>query len=233
MLNPVDAMPRLPRPSLALASIPAISLVLAFGVARAQTTTVASSGTSSTTTTGTATPSTVTCSTSVLTPTVTVPADQSVPERYVNGVDLGTTTRPVGLIQTGISYADCIADMVLQFRTIVCGFTGSPTAYNLEIWASTMSDCTATADRGVGGTGAICWPLGAGSTDLLQADGPENYNIRVQDIVGPQNQYPSVPTYSRQGPSACNEQPTSLAVPININFVPVDSSGTYAGSGAL
>ena len=162
MLNPVDAMPRLPRPSLALASIPAISLVLVFasGVARAQTTTVASSGTSSTTTTGTAAPSTVTCSTSVLTPTVTVPADQSVPERYVNGVDLGTATRPVGLIQTGISYADCIADMVLQFRTIVCGFTGSPTAYNLEIWASTMSDCTATADRGVQGTGLrSCWPL--------------------------------------------------------------------------
>ena len=219
-------MLRFSRTGLGVASVAAI--VLVSGFANAQVT-PGSSGSSSTTTSTTPS-STAVCSLSVTTPTVTAPSSQLVPERFVNGADLGTSTRPFGEVQTGISYADCLADMVLQFRTIACGFTGG---INLEAWASTQSDCTAKTDRGLGGVGAICWPVGASVADLIQGDGPENFSIRVRDIVGPQNQSPSPITYTRRGLEACSAQQSSLAVPININFVPVDSVGNYAGSGAL
>jgi hypothetical protein len=224
MLKRHTAMLRLCRTSLVVGSISAI--VLCSEIASAQT-----SGTSSTTTTtGTGTaPTPVACSALVTTPTITIPSNQSVPERFINGADVGITTRPLGEIQTGISYADCIADMVLQFKTIACGFSGG---VNVEVWASTSSSCTADTDRGHGGV-AVCWPVGGGSTDLIASDNPENYDVRVQDIVGLQGTYPSPTTYQRQGPSACNTQATSLAVPITVNFIPVNSSGQYVGSGAL
>lgn len=222
MLQRHAAMLRFCRTSLVVASL--LAMVL-----RSETATAQSSGTSSTTTPTMPTP--LACGPAVLMPTVTVPADQLVPERFIKGVDVGTTTRPLGEIQTGISYADCIADMVLEFKTIVCGFTGQYAGTNVEIWASTSSSCTADTDRGHGGVGAVCWPVGGGSTDLVATDNPQNYNVRVQDIVG--RQASPGPTYQRQGPAACNTQPTSVAVPITVNFIPVNSSGLYVGSGAL
>ncbi len=227
MLNIVDAMSRFLRTSLLLASIPAISLVLVLvsEVARAQTTTVAPSATATATATATAAP--IVCSTAATSPTLTLPADQFVPERYSSsGADLGTATRPIGEIQTGISYADCLSDMVLQFRMIACGFIGGVT---LEAWASTSSDCTQPTERGIQGGIASCWPLNVSVAGLVAGDTPENYNIRVQDIVGPQNLSPSPTTYTRQGSSACNTQGSFLPVPININFLPLDTNGNLAG----
>jgi hypothetical protein len=205
-------MPRLSRKGLVAASISA--LVLAPSVARAQTTTT------TTTTTGVASP----CTAAVTTPTVSVSLQQ-VPERFVNGVDVGQSTRPVALNPNGVNYSDCIEDMVLQFRMTACGFTGQ----NLQIWASKSSDCTTPMDRGTQGGISQCWPVSQGSTGLVQSQGGVNYNVRVRDIVGPQNDSPSPTTFTSQGSSACTAQPSFLAVPININFVPVDASGNYAG----
>jgi hypothetical protein len=56
-----------------------------------------------------------------------------------------------------------------------------------------------------------------------------SYNIRVRDIVGPQQRSPSPTTLTSNGPEACTAQPTFLAVPIYINFVPVGAGGAYAG----
>jgi hypothetical protein len=217
MLSLSFAMLRRTRVCLLLASV--LATALGSGSAWGQ-----SSGTSTTTTT----PTTTTCSTLVTTPTITTTTDQTVPERYVNGVDEGTATRPAGLTQTGISYQDCIDNMVLQFRTIACGFTG---AYNLEAWASAQSDCTNLADRET--TTAVCWPLGQTSVGLVAGDTTENYNIRVRDIVGPMSQLPSPTTYVPQGVAACSAQSTFLAVPLTVNFLPIDSNGNYYGSGAL
>lgn len=195
------------------------ALALASGAADAQTTTA---------TTTTPAPTQI-CTNTATTPTITA-TQQLAPERFVNGADLGVSTRPMALNPNGISFDDCERDMTLQFRVEACGFTG---AYNLQVWASKTSDCTSAADRGSGGV-AVCWLVSQGSTGLVQAAGEENYDVRVRDIVGPQNDSPSPgATMTSQGESACHAQASFLAVPININFVPINSSGAYAGSGAL
>jgi hypothetical protein len=219
MLKGSGAMPRFVRIGLLLAlfAAPLLALGLRSAVARAQVTTTTPATTA--TTTGTAVP----CSSSVTTPTVSVSLQQ-VPNRIVNGVNLGTSTRPPALNPNGISYDDCAEDMTLQFLLTACGFDGQ----NLQVWASESSDCTQPTDRGIG-QASICWPVSQGSTGLVQLQGGVTYNIRVQDIVGPQNQSPSPTTMTSQGLSACSAQASFLAVPININFVPLNSDGTYAG----
>jgi hypothetical protein len=143
------------------------------------------------------------------------------PERFVNGQDLGVSTRPQNLNPLGISFADCNSNMVLRFSVTLSGFTG---AQNMQIWASKSSDCTATIDRGLSTGGAVCWFLGqqiVGQPNL--APHTVQFDIRVQDIVGPQNSTTPQPTFTSQGPSACFAQPTFSPIPINIDFVPLDS----------
>jgi hypothetical protein len=161
------------------------------------------------------------------------------PDRYVYGppllpagkappVDLGPSTRPENLTPWGINYDDCISDMVLSFEVVLSGFDGSE---NLQVWASKSSDCTAAADRGMGAV-AVCWPVAPQAWQtgpVIQSPQPVTIQVRVQDLVGPQNSPPFPPTYTAQGPSACNAQPAFAAVPMLINFVPVDSSGNYDG----
>jgi hypothetical protein len=208
-------------------AIPLFASILAIALAPGRAHAQATSGTSTTTTT-TATPL---CSAAATSPTVTL-SSQTVPERYINGVvsnatDVGTSTRPPALNPTGISYSDCLEDMILQFRLVACGFNGD---YNLQVWASKSDTCTTAGSRGEQGGIADCWPVSQGVTGLVQADGEENISISVRDIVGPQNDSPSPTSYSHQGIGACSAQATFLAVPINVNFVPVDSDGNPQGS---
>jgi hypothetical protein len=212
MLKGSSAMPRLSRKGLVVASLS--TLGLASPVARAQTTT--------TTTTGVATPCVATPGGQ---PTVSVSGQQTVPNRIVNGVNVGTSTRPAALNPNGVSYQDCIEDMALQFPVTACNFSGQ----NLQIWASRSSDCTSPTDRGIGGV-AVCWLVSQGDTGLILSQNGRSYTIRVQDIVGPQNVNPSPTTMSAQGVSACSAQSTYLAVPININFIPINpGDGSTAG----
>jgi hypothetical protein len=154
---------------------------------------------------------------------------QAFPERFVNGVDLGASTRPQNLTPLGISYADCISDMTLSFNVVVSGFDGSQ---NLQVWASKSGDCTAITDRG--GTGAVaatCWLVNPGFTAQIHTTPTTlNFAVRVQDLVGAQNAPPFPANYVAQGPSACGAQSTFAAVPLTINFVPIDSSGNYDGT---
>ncbi len=190
------------------------------GPARAQTTSgsVASSGT--TTTGTTATPC---AETAGGTPTISV-TQQIVPERFINGVDVGTSTRPVNLNPNGVNYQDCIQDMTLEFKLTACNFDGQ----NIAVWASSSSQCTDPTDRGIG-QASVCWNLGTGSAGFVQAEGEVDYFVRVQDIVGPQSQNPPPTSYSKQGSAACTAQSTFVAVPININFIPTDSAGNLVG----
>ncbi|MGA7118745.1 MAG: hypothetical protein WBY94_01540, partial [Polyangiaceae bacterium] len=140
------------------------------------------------------------------------------------------STRPINLTPQGINYDDCVADMVLSFNLVLSGFDG---AENLQVWASKSSDCTQPADRGVqGSAAATCWPVafeywltGPIYTEMILP-----FQVRVQDLVGLQNAPLTPPlTYQAQGPAACNSQSSFAAVPLTINFVPVDSNGSYAG----
>jgi hypothetical protein len=143
-----------------------------------------------------------------------------------------TSTRPQNLNPLGISYADCIADMVLQFSVTLSGFTG---ADSVEVWGSATTDCTASTDRGVDYTAAVCWGLRTGNIVGLNDSTPQTFtfNVRVQDLVGWQ-QAPPTPSQAAnppaQGPSACNAQATFAAVPMNVNFLAVNSQGGSDGT---
>ncbi len=217
-------MPRLSRTGLLFASISAFGLTSSF--ARAQTTTSTSTTPTTSTTTGAATP----CSQTVTTPTV-APSDQAAPERLLNvGTsavqDLGQSTRPVAFNPLGINFQDCVDNQTLEFKLTGCGFTGTA---QVQVWASTQSDCTQPADRGSGGVGSICWLVSEGSIPN-QLSGGLTYDIPVRNIVGPQDLSPSPITIMPETIAACHTQSTYLAVPININFVPlVPGSGALAG----
>jgi hypothetical protein len=151
------------------------------------------------------------------------------PDRIVNGQDLGQTTRPQNLNPTGISYSDCISNMSLRFSVLLSGFIASDSA-SMQIWASRGTDCTAATNRGIGGV-AVCWPLGAGTAAGLIANGvSQSFDVRVQDIVGPQNESPTTTTYQHFGQAACSAQPTSSSVPMTIWFLPLNSVGTLLGT---
>jgi hypothetical protein len=161
--------------------------------------------------------------------TVTSPGNLILPNRIVNGQPLGTSTRPANLNPNGISYADCAADMQLQFSIEVSGFTGQ----NMAVWVSKTSDCTQTIDREDNG-GNVCWflqqPL-TGYNSVTSNTIPVTLNVR--DIVGEQNATASVVNYVKQGLSACFAQPSFSAVQFNVNFVPLDADGTLAGTSYL
>ena len=143
-----------------------------------------------------------------------------------------TSTRPQNLNPLGISYADCVSNMVLQFSVTLDGFTGSD---SLEVWASLTSDCTASTDRGVNYTAAVCWGLRAGNIvdPVIATPYTYSFNIRVQDLVGWQ-QAPPTPAEAANPPAkgaeACDAQATFAAVPINVNFLAINSSGASDGT---
>jgi hypothetical protein len=154
------------------------------------------------------------------------------PTRLVNGTNEGTSTRPQNLNPLGVSYADCMDDMTLQFSVTLAGFNGNDSA---EVWASLSSDCTSSTDRGIGSTAVPCWGTRSGNIFNPTISNPQTYtfNVRVQDLVGWQQ---TPPTFAQaadppaQGPSACSAQATFAAVPININFLAIDSSGNSDGT---
>jgi hypothetical protein len=157
---------------------------------------------------------------------------QPYPNRIVGGVNEGYSTRQQNLNPLGISYQDCLDDMTLQFSVTASGFTGTD---SLEVWASLTSDCTNPTDRGVDYTAAVCW--GTRSQTLVDPliSTPQTYTfyVRVQDLVGWQ-QGPPVPpnniTPPAKGVEACTAQATFAAVPMNINFLAINSSGASDGT---
>jgi uncharacterized protein (TIGR03382 family) len=142
------------------------------------------------------------------------------------------STRPENLNPLGISYADCLADMVLSFSVTLDGFTGSD---SLQVWASLGSDCTGLADRGREGTAPVCWGLRTGGLVGIPVSTPQSFtfNVRVQDLVGWQESPPSLSEALNppaKGVEACSAQATFAAVPMNINFIPLDSDGNAEGT---
>jgi hypothetical protein len=141
------------------------------------------------------------------------------------------STRPQNLTPLGISYQDCVDDQTLQFTVVLNGFTGTQ---NLQIWASTSSDCTATTDRGgPGAAAALCWRV-AGDlvAPVVNTSQSYTFNVRVQDLVGWQQRPPFPPGsgVNSLGQEACSAQPSFAPVSMNVNFVPVDSSSNPAGT---
>ncbi len=149
------------------------------------------------------------------------------PNRFINGVL--QAPRTMNLNPNGINYSDCISDMQLQFSVALSGFNAADLA-SMQIWASRAVDCTSPGARGIGGVLPTCWSLGQGTpADFIAVTTTtELFNIRVQDIVGPQNS--PTTSYVHQGVAACSVQPTYAAVPLSIWFLPLDSVGNPLGT---
>jgi len=137
-----------------------------------------------------------------------------------------------GLITASI-LAIAAVGFTLQFSVTLTGFTGSD---SLEVWASLTSDCTNAGDRGVAtGVQALCWGLRAGNmvNPIIATPQTYSFSVRVQDLVGWQQSLPTAAEAANppaQGPSACNAQATFAAVPINVNFLAINSSGSSDGT---
>jgi hypothetical protein len=155
------------------------------------------------------------------------PTSNIYPARLVNGQ--ATTLRASNLNPQGVSFSDCEDDMTLQFSVVLSGFTGQQ---NMQIWASRTGDCTQQADRGIGVSAATCWQLSTGLTGpVISSPSTSQWNLRVQDIIGPQNNPPFPPSVvNAETSAACTTQATFLAETITIFFVPLDTSGNLSGT---
>src|ERR1700733_11021108 len=140
----------------------------------------------------------------------TIAADsQPYPNRIVNGMNEGVSTRPENFSPLGVSYQDCAQDMTLQFSLVLSGFNGNA---SLQVWASTNSDCSSSSDRGIGSAASVCWAFPGATIDDLISTGTDTYGflIRVQDLVGWQQAQPpasQAATPPTKGIEACSAQP--------------------------
>jgi hypothetical protein len=135
--------------------------------------------------------------------------------------------RPDNQDPLGVSYADCVGDVTLQFPVQLSGFTSMT---NLQVWASLGSGCVNPQDRGLSGGTAVCWGVAGGIVDPTAAMA-FNVNVRVQDLVGWESTTP-IPTPAtppRKGSEACTAQPDYPAVPMVINFLAIDGNGNPVG----
>jgi hypothetical protein len=83
--------------------------------------------------------------------------------------------------------------------------------------------------RGIGGI-ATCWPL-ASAGGALNNPSPTTlpFHIRAQDLVAHQVGTPPT-TYSPAGGDACYVQTADTAIPLNVWFLPIDTSGNAVGT---
>jgi hypothetical protein len=152
------------------------------------------------------------------------------PERLVNGTS--SPPRPVNLNPNGVNRDDCVRDMTLRFHLTLSGFANQ----SVELWATRSGDCTSQAARGIG-PAPTCWRVGQGGQPI-NATSPVavSYDVRVQDLVGPQNlanpdgSMPLTNAYHRWGSQGCSQQPSFAAVPISLWVLPVDVAGVAVGT---
>jgi len=148
------------------------------------------------------------------------------PDRLLGGQNFGPSTRLVNLNPYGVNHDDCIRDMTLQYNLLLTGFSGQ----SVQVWATRSGDCTSLAARGSGGV-PTCWLVNQGLTSVSSVmSTSSSFNVRVQDLVGPQNAPPNPVALVAEGPSACSTQSTFAAVPITLWFLPLDAGLNVVGT---
>lgn len=144
---------------------------------------------------------------------VTPPSSTYHPVRIVGGQDAGTSTRNAALDPYGINYADCTSGTVLQFSLSAAGFSSGDL---LQVWAApATTDCGPDSSRL--GTPPACHTVANQVEGLGSA--PTNVTIDVSAVTLVNG--------------SCTSQATSAAVPMNIWFVPTDSTGHVLNGATL
>lgn len=131
-------------------------------------------------------------------------------------------THPQSVPTTGVTKADCQADVTLTFSLLLTGISASN---HLEVWAGS-GDCSATTARV--GTTATCWPVIAGG---ITPSGSLQVPVRVQDMASQMSSPTKNLTYARAGADACNTQSSPGAVNLTISFMWIDGTNNFQGGG--
>ena len=150
------------------------------------------------------------------------PSMEQFPHRFINGRDVGQSTRPQNLTPLGINFSDCVSDMELDFRAIVTLNPGD----TVQVWATSSADCTLSSSRGSGGQEATCWRLNANLGPLVLTNAAEPFRVRVQDILGGQatvGQDPNTPVSF--GREACTFQSSPAATTFNVFLMAIQPDG--------
>jgi hypothetical protein len=125
--------------------------------------------------------------------------------------------RADNLDPNAINYADCNADIRLQFNLTVAGF---PCTDTMQVWVGT-TDCTQLSARQTTSGSPRCWPV-AVNQPLAESF---SLDIRAQDIVAfISNAEPPV-TYVAQGIDACHSQDEPGVVALNVTFMAMEADG--------
>jgi hypothetical protein len=114
-------------------------------------------------------------------------------------------TRPAALNPQGINYADCVGSLSLKFDLTASGFSAGQL---LQVWVGPSTEqCGLDSERT--GTSPPCWQLAQQSTGLGATATPVSFTVSAQAIVR----------------GSCTSQPTSVAIPMTVWFIPTDASG--------
>ena len=153
-------------------------------------------------------------------PTITV--NPLVTRKLPNGG--AAPVRGQGQNPTGISFADCDQDIVLNFSLTLGGLPQNDR--HIEAWVGT-TDCTPLAARSA--TTAACKPAAPLG---ISANATTTVSVHARDIVANQSDNPKPVNYTPATKDACTAQKTSGALSLSVYFMWLDGAGNPVGTAA-
>jgi hypothetical protein len=125
----------------------------------------------------------------------------------------------------GLSRADCEADLVYNFSSIISGWSTG----EFQVWASNTADCK-SKDARTATTNRQCWQVTTPKPAFF--NGTLAVPIKGRDLVAYVGQTPP-DDYTPADSSVCTNQSGTAAVKVTLYFLIVDSSSKEAlGTGA-
>jgi hypothetical protein len=141
--------------------------------------------------------------------------------RYYPGTDVNKNlfaTRPQNLQPTWINYADCAADIHLQFTVLASGL---PCSDLVQVWAG-PTDCTQLSARQTTSANPRCWPV----TNAQPISTSFNVDVRARDVVAFISNEEPPTTYTPQfSATACQSQSAPGGTALGIYFMAMEASG--------
>ncbi|MDB4998171.1 MAG: hypothetical protein JWM74_5603 [Myxococcaceae bacterium] len=154
-------------------------------------------------------------------PTITV--NPVVTRKLPNGD--AASIRGQGQNPTGISFADCDQDVVLNFSLALGGLPQNDK--HVEAWVGS-TDCTPLTARS--GTTAVCKPAAPLG---ISANATTTVPVHARDIVANQSDNPKPVNYTAAGKDVCTTaQKTSGALSLSVYFMWLDGAGNPFGTAA-
>ena len=128
--------------------------------------------------------------------------------------------RAQNLNPTYVNYADCAANINLQFTILISGLPCSDT---IQVWAGT-TDCTQTAARQADSGQTHCWPVTQQGAFAMAAT--STGNIRAQDAVHYITNAEPPALYTPGDSTACQSQASPGGISdLSLYFMAIEADG--------